>query len=63
MVIYVRLAYIIDYGHMHILQPTLVESPILFNRNAKREAELCYHVEEMVSKEALELAPLPSPGF
>ena len=41
----------------------LGEFPILFTRNAKREAELCHHVEEMVSKEALELAPLPSPGF
>ena len=27
--------------------PPLVESPILFTRNAKREAELCHQVEEM----------------
>ena len=44
-------------------RPSLTESLILVTRNAKREAELCHHVEEMVSKEALELAPLPSPGF
>ena len=44
-------------------RPPLAESLILFNRNAKREAELCYHVEEMVSKEALDLSPLLSPGF
>ena len=44
-------------------RPPLAESAILFTRNAKREAELCRHVEEMVSKEALELAPLPSVGF
>ena len=44
-------------------RPHLAESLILFNRNAEREAELCQHVVEMVSKEALELAPLPSPGF
>ena len=44
-------------------RPPLVESPILFSRRAKREAELCHHVEEMVSMKALELAPLPSLGF
>ena len=45
-------------------RPPLAESPILFSRNAKREVELCHHVEEKVdSKEALELAPLPCPGF
>ena len=44
-------------------RPPLVESLILFTWNAKRESELCLHMEEMVSKEALELAPLPSPGF
>ena len=47
----------------YLARPPLAESPILFTRNAKKEAELCHHVEEMVSKEALELAPLPSPGF
>ena len=44
-------------------RPPLAQSLILFTRNARREAQLCFHVEDMVSKEALELAPLPSPGF
>ena len=44
-------------------RPPLAESLILFTRNAKTEAELCHHVEEIISKEVLELATLPSPGF
>ena len=55
-----------DYKRGHPVrvcgETPLAESSMLFTRNSKREAELCRHVD-MISKKALELAPLPSPGF
>ena len=44
-------------------RPPLLPEPVFSVRSDKRHAEILFHVEEMLQKDAVERAPLPSHGY
>ena len=44
-------------------RPPLLPEPVFSVRSDKRHAEILFHVEEMLRKDAVERAPLPSHGY